>query len=121
MAKKKDTLKDLNEFMKNQDLQKDAGDSFMDKKPTLLANIEKLHSEVEKLDKLPKDSLYESDIIKLIQKVAEASTLSPRHILFNIVEQVLAEQKDKDHIDILFENHVSFLKYHQLIMDKLNS
>lgn len=121
MAKKKDTLKDLNDFMKNQNVPADEGGDFMNKKPTVLANIEKLRSDVETLAALPVGSLHEAEIVKLIQKISESAGLSSRQVLFNIAEKVLEETQEKDHIDILFENHISFLKYHQLVIDKLNS
>jgi hypothetical protein len=121
MAKKKDTLKDLNEFMKNQQPEQDAEENFMDKKPTVLAKVDKIKADVDKLNQLPAASLHESDILILIEKLAKATQLSSRQVIFNVAEKLLEKQQDKDHIDILFENHISFLKYHQLIIDKLNA
>ena len=121
MAKKKQTLKDLNDFMKNEGVKENEEQDFMSKKPTVLANVEKLRSDVDKLAALPANSLYEKEIVELITKVAEAAELSPRHILFNVVESVLENQKDKDAIDLLLENNIALLKYHQSLIDHINS
>ena len=71
MAKKKETLKDLSEFMKNQPKETNKAEDFMDQKPTLLAEVEKLKSEVDALQQLPADSLHEKEVVALIQKIAK--------------------------------------------------
>jgi EAL domain-containing protein (putative c-di-GMP-specific phosphodiesterase class I) len=121
MAKKKETLKDLSEFMKNQPKDNKIDEHFLDQKPTSLAKVEKLKSEVDELHRLPPDSLHEKEIVALIRTIAETAGISSREVLFNIAEKLMEDQKEKDHIDILFENNISFLKYHQQVIDKLNS
>jgi hypothetical protein len=115
MVKKKETLKDLSEFMKNQPKEMTQDQHFLDRKPTNLARVEKLKSEVDKLQHLPANSLHEKEIVSLIQTIAENA------VLFSIAEKLMEEEKEKDYIDILFENNISFLKYHQLVIDKLNT
>jgi EAL domain-containing protein (putative c-di-GMP-specific phosphodiesterase class I) len=121
MVKKKETLKDLSEFMKNQPKEMTQDQHFLDRKPTNLARVEKLKSEVDKLQHLPANSLHEKEIVSLIQTIAENAGLSSRQVLFSIAEKLMEEEKEKDYIDILFENNISFLKYHQLLIDKLNT
>ena len=71
MAKKKDTLKDLNEFMKSQSPKEESDNKdFINKKPTTLAEVESLKSEVQKLNNLPEGALLEDEISDFIKKVA---------------------------------------------------
>ena len=121
MAKKKDTLKDLNEFMQKQSVSNEESDDFMNKKPTLLADVEKLKSDIDHLKELPEGSLHEEDLMALILKISEAAQLSPRHLLFRLAEKVLDQQKEKDHIDLLLENNIALLKHQQLLVEKLSS
>ncbi|MGM0580003.1 MAG: hypothetical protein ACQETL_04950 [Bacteroidota bacterium] len=120
MAKKKDTLKDLNEFMKSQS-PKEEGDNkdYISKKPTTLAEVESLKSEVQKLNDLPEGSLFENEIAGFIKKVANAHQISERQVLYKVCEKVLDQIKQKESSDIMLENMVLYLHHQDLIMDKL--
>lgn len=120
MAKKKDTLKDLNEFMKSQS-PKEEGESkdFISKKPTTLAEVESLKSEVQKLNSLPEGSLNEDEITAFIQKVANANQISERQVLYRVCEKVLGQLENKEGSDIMLENMVLYLQHQDLILEKL--
>ena len=119
MAKKKDTLKDLSDFMKNQPQQDDENQDFMKKKPTKLAAVEKMKDEVEKLSELPAGSVLENELVKLIKKIADAANVPPRQVLYNICEAVIENEPEKSGSDIMLSNTILFLKHHDLITDKL--
>ncbi len=119
MAKKKDTLKDLNEFMKQQPDHNADEQGFMNKTPTNLAKVEKLSDDIKALNNLPAGSLHEADVASLIKNIANANETSQRQVLFSIIEKVLSVNEDKDGIDIMLLNQVLFLRQHDLIIEKL--
>ena len=120
MAKKKDTLKDLNEFMKSQSpKEEDENKDYISKKPTALAAIESIQSEVQKLNALPEGSLNEDEIASFINKVAKTHQISERQVLYRICKKVLDHLTDKDSADIMLENMVLYLQHQDLIMEKL--
>jgi hypothetical protein len=122
MAKKKDTLKDLNEFMKSQS--PDSGEEnkdYLSKKPTQLADVDALKSEIKRLEKLPQGALHEDEISSFISKVANAQGVSSRQILYRVCEKVLSEQESKEGSDILLENLVVYLQHQDLILEKIKS
>lgn len=122
MAKKKDTLKDLNEFMKNQPAQSgEEKEDYLSKKPTRLAEVEALKSEIKRLDDLPDGALNEDEIANLISKVANIHELSSRQVLYRVCDKVLAQQKEKEGSDIILENLIIYLQHQDLIMEKLKS
>ncbi|WP_375579700.1 hypothetical protein ABWH96_01075 [Marivirga tractuosa] len=122
MAKKKDTLKDLNEFMKNQPAQSgEEKEDYLSKKPTRLAEVEALKSEIKRLDDLPEGALNEDEIANLINKVAKSHELTSRQVLYRVCEKVLTQQKEKEGSDILLENLIIYLQHQDLIMEKLKS
>ncbi|RUA35325.1 MAG: hypothetical protein DSY77_02845 [Bacteroidetes bacterium] len=120
MAKKKDTLKDLNEFMKSQSPQEEGDNKdYMSKKPTTLAEVESLKSEVQKLNRLPEGALLENEIAGFIKKVAQSHQISQRQVLYKVCEKVLSEIREKESADIILENMVLYLHHQDLIMEKL--
>ncbi|WP_340152889.1 hypothetical protein [uncultured Marivirga sp.] len=120
MAKKKDTLKDLNEFMKNQAPGSgDESKDYLSKKPTQLAEVEALKSEIKKLDNLPEGALHEDEVAKFILKAAKIHGLSSRQVLYKVCEKVLAQQDEKEGSDILLENLIVYLQHQDLILEKL--
>jgi len=119
MAKKKDTLKDLSDFMKNQPKPEDENQDFMKKKPTNLAAVEKMKDEVEKLTELQAGSVLEKDVVNLIQKIADAAKIPVRQVLYNICDEALEHVDDKNGSDIMLSNTILFLKHHELITEKL--
>lgn len=120
MAKKKDTLKDLNEFMKNQSgLSDDANEDFLQKKPTLLADVTSLKYEINRLEELPEGALQEEEIAKLIQKIADSAGISNRQVLFRICEKVLNAQEKSQASDIMLLNMVTYLRHQDLILAEL--
>lgn len=120
MAKKKDTLKDLNEFMKSQTPQEEGDNKdFISKKPTSLAEVESLKSEVQKLNSFPEGALLEDEIANFIKKVANAHQISDRQVLYKVCEKVLDQIKQKESSDIMLENIVLYLHHQDLIMEKL--
>jgi len=120
MSKKKDTLKDLNEFMRQQSPANTSGEDFMKQQPTSLAAVENIESEVQKLDQLPAGDLQEAAIAALISKAAKAAHLSNRQLLFNIIDEVITKQEKTDSIDIMLLNQVMFLRQHDLLISKLD-
>ncbi|WP_296618436.1 hypothetical protein [Marivirga sp.] len=122
MAKKKDTLKDLNEFMKSQSTGAEEGKGdYLSKQPTRLAEVEALKSEIKSLDKLPEGALNEEEITNLILKVAKSHELSSRQVLYRVCEKVLAQQEDKEGADIVLENLIIYLQHQDLILEKIKS
>ncbi|MBK6267141.1 hypothetical protein JKA74_19005 [Marivirga sp. S37H4] len=119
MAKKKDTLKDLNEFMKNQPSQKDGDESYLEKKPTSLAEVERLKSDLKKLDELPDGALNEDLLAGFIHKIASAQQLSPRQVLFRLCERTLDMQEESDSSDIMLLNTILYIKQNDLLVEKL--
>jgi len=120
MAKKKDTLKDLNEFMKSQSpKEEDESKDFISKKPTSLAEVESLKSEVQKLNKLPEGALLEDEIAAFIKKVANAHHISERQVLYKVCEKVLDQIKQKESSDIILENMVLYLHHQDLLLEQL--
>lgn len=120
MAKKKDTLKDLNEFMKNQSSEsRDDDQDYLAKKPTQLAEVEALRSEINKWDNLEDGALHEEEISNFILKVAKTHGLSSRQVLYRVCEKVLAQQETKEGSDILLENLIVYLQHQDLILEKL--
>lgn len=120
MAKKKDTLKDLNEFMKSQSPKEEGdGKDFISKKPTTLAEVESLKSEVQKLNKLPDGALLEDEIAAFIKKVANTHQISERQVLYKVCEKVLEQIKQKEGSDIMLENMVLYLHHQDLLLEKL--
>ncbi len=120
MAKKKDTLKDLNEFMKSQSPNEE-GESkdYISKKPTTLAEVESLKSEVQKLKHLPEGALNENELAGFILKIANAHQINERQVLYRICEKVLGTLEQKEGSDIMLENMVLYLQHQDLIMEKL--
>ncbi|WKK86496.1 hypothetical protein QYS48_06035 [Marivirga arenosa] len=122
MAKKKDTLKDLNDFMKNQSTDSKSEDQdYLSKKPTQLAEVEALKDEIKKMDELAEGSLSENEIASFIQKVADAHNISSRQVLYRVCEKVLEDVKDREAADIMLENMVLYLKHQDLLLEKLKS
>ncbi|HET8858453.1 hypothetical protein [Marivirga sp.] len=122
MAKKKDTLKDLNEFMKSQSTEsRDEKEDYLSKKPTQLADVEALKVEIQKLDNLPEGTLNEEEIANFILKVSQSHNLSSRQVLYRVCEKVLEKQKDKEGSDIILENLIVFLQHQDLIIEKMKS
>ena len=122
MAKKKDTLKDLNEFMKNQSPETGAEkEDYLSKKPTQLADIEALKSEIKRLEQLPEGALNEDEIANFIIKVAKSHELSSRQILYRVCEKVLAQVDDKEGSDIVLENLIVYLEHQDLLLSKIRS
>lgn len=122
MAKKKDTLKDLNEFMKNQSSESvDKDKDYLSKRPTQLAEIEALQAEIKSLDNLPEGALHEEEIANFILRVAKSHQLSSRQVLYRVCEKVLAQQQEKEGSDIILENLLVYLHHQDLILEKLNS
>ncbi|WKK82791.1 hypothetical protein [Marivirga arenosa] len=122
MAKKKDTLKDLNDFMKNQSTDSKSEDQdYLSKKPTQLAEVEALKDEIKKMDELAEGSLSENEIASFIQKVADAHNISSRQVLYRVCEKVLENVKDREAADIMLENMVLYLKHQDLLLEKLKS
>jgi len=122
MAKKKDTLKDLNEFMKSQSSKTEEGkEDYLSKKPTRLAEVEALKSEIKRLDELPEDALNEEEISNFILKVAKTHHLRSRQVLYKVCEKVLAQQGEKEGADILLENLIIYLQHQDLILEKIKS
>ncbi len=119
MAKKKDTLKDLNEFMRSQQGKATTDESYLEKKPTSLAEVEKLGNDVKKLEELPEGALHEEQIADLIQKIAESHQLSARHILFKVCEKVLQSEENADSSDIMLLNTILYLRHNDLLVQKL--
>lgn len=119
MVKKKDTLKDLNEFMKNQPLKGEEDTPYLDKKPTSLAEVERLKADIKKLEELPEGALNEDKIAELISKTAQTHGLSQRQVLFSICEKVLNHQKEADSADIMLLNTILYLKHTDLVLSKL--
>lgn len=120
MAKKKDTLKDLNEFMKSQSSKEESeSKDFISKKPTTLAEVESLKSEVQKLNTLPEGALLEEEIADLIKKVANTHQISERQVLYKVCEKVLDQIKQKESSDIMLENMVLYLHHQDLILERL--
>lgn len=120
MAKKKDTLKDLNEFMKSQSPQEEGGSKdFISKKPTNLAEVESLKSEVQKLNNLPEGAFLEDEIAGFIKKIANAHQISERQVLYGICEKVLGQLENKEGADIILENMVLYFQHQDLLMEKL--
>lgn len=120
MAKKKDTLKDLNEFMKNQSSEsRDDDKDYLSKKPTQLAEVEALKSEINRLDNLEEGALHEDEVSNFIMKVAKIHDLSSRQVLYRVCEKVLAQQEAKEASDILLENFILYLRHQDLILEKL--
>ncbi len=120
MAKKKDTLKDLNEFMRSQGAKTADEDSYLDQKPTSLAEVERLKVEAKKLDELAPGALQEDDIAKLILKISETHELSSRHILFKVCEKVLQSKENLDSSDIMLLNTILYLHHNDLLVQKLS-
>ncbi|SMG52256.1 hypothetical protein SAMN05661096_03901 [Marivirga sericea] len=122
MAKKKDTLKDLNEFMKNQPAESGEADKdYLSKKPTRLAEVEAIKSEIKRLDQLPEGALNENEIADFIIKVAKSQDLSSRQVLYRVCEKVLAQVDDKEGSDILLENLIIYLEHQDLLLSKIKS
>ena len=122
MAKKKDTLKDLNEFMKSQSTDTvEKKENYLTKQPTRLAEVEALKSEIQRLDKLPDGALNEEEIASFILKVAKSNKLASRQVLYRICEKVLAQQEEKEGSDIVLENLIIYLQHQDLIVEKLKS
>jgi type II secretory pathway component PulM len=120
MAKKKDTLKDLNEFMKSQSPESGNEDKdYLSKKPTQLAEVEALRSEIKTLDNLAEGALHEDEISDFILKVAKTHGLSARQVLYRVCEKVLIQQESKEGSDILLENLIVYLQHQDLILEKL--
>lgn len=120
MAKKKDTLKDLNEFMKSQSPKEEVDSKdFISKKPTTLAEIESLKSDVQKLNDLPEGALLEDEIADFIKKVANTRQISERQVLYKVCEKVLGQLENKEGADIILENMVLYLHQQDLITEKL--
>ncbi len=119
MAKKKDTLKDLNEFMKNQPVNKADDESYLEKKPTSLAEVERLQSHIKKLDELPAGALNEDKLAEFIHKISESTQISPRQILFKVCEKVLESQEEIESSDIMLLNTILYIKQNDLIVEKL--
>jgi type II secretory pathway component PulM len=120
MAKKKDTLKDLNEFMRSQQSNATEDEAYLDKKPTSLAEVERLKNEIKKLEELPAGALHEDELAELIQKIASAQSLNARHILFKICEKVLQVKEDQDSSDIMLLNTILYLQHNDLLVQKLS-
>lgn len=122
MAKKKDTLKDLNEFMNSQAKAPEEKQSdYLSKTPTRLAEVEALQSEITRLDNLPEGALNEDDIANFIAKVAKNHELSVRQVLYRVCEKVLGQQEDKEGADIVLENLIIYLQHQDLISEKIKS
>jgi hypothetical protein len=122
MSKKKDTLKDLNEFMKNQPAASEETDKdYLSKNPTRLAEVEALKSEVKRLEQLPEGALNEGEIASFIIKVAKSHDLSSRQVLYRICEKVLAQEENREGADILLENLIIYLQHQDLLLQKLKS
>ncbi|GAA5033979.1 hypothetical protein GCM10011506_26860 [Marivirga lumbricoides] len=119
MIKKKDTLKDLNEFMRNQPLKEEEETSYLEKKPTALAEVERLKEDIKKLEELPEGALNEDKIAELISKTALTHGLSERQVLFNICEKVLNTLKETDSADVMLHNTILYLKHTDLVLSKL--
>ena len=122
MAKKKDTLKDLNDFMSSQSKENaPENQDYLSKKPTQLAEVEALQDEVKKMEELPDGALNENEIASFIEKIAKAHDLSSRQILYRVCEKVLANVKEREGADIILENMVLYLKHQDLLSAKINS
>jgi type II secretory pathway component PulM len=122
MAKKKDTLKDLNEFMKNQPTGAGEGtQDYLSKKPTQLAEVEALKSEIQKLNDIPEGALSEEEVANFIVKVSKAHQLSARQVLYRVCEKVLSQVEEKEGGDILLENLIVYLQHQDLLLEKIKS
>jgi type II secretory pathway component PulM len=122
MAKKKDTLKELNEFMKSQSPKSTGEDQdYLSQKPTRLAEVDSLKSELRQLNTLPEGALNENEITDFIIKVANAHNITARQVLFRVCEKVISKLESKESTDIIFENMVIYLQHQDLLMEKLKS
>jgi len=122
MAKKKDTLKDLNEFMKNQPAtSREENKDYLSKEPTRLANIEALKEDLQKLDDLPQGALNEDKIADFILNVAKTNDLSSRQVLYRVCEKVLSQEENREAADILLENLILYLRHQDLVLEKIRS
>jgi len=79
-----------------------------------------MKDEVEKLSELPAGRVLESELVKLIKKIADTADVPPRQVLYNICEAVIENEPDKIGSDIMLSNTILFLKHHELITDKIN-
>jgi hypothetical protein len=122
MAKKKDTLKDLNKFMQSRSPEKEEGkEDYLSKKPTTLAEIEALKSEIKRLDELPEGALNEIEIANFIIKVAKSNQLPSRQILYRVCAKVLSQIAEKEGSDIILENFILYLEHQDLLLSKIKS
>lgn len=121
MAKKKDTLKDLNEFMKSKETKGTAKEKndFLSKKPTQLVDVEGVKSEIAALQEIPDGALGEEDIAKLIQKIADTQGVAARQILFRVCDKVIESADSKEASDILLQNIVLYLNHQDLLLQRL--
>lgn len=119
MVKKKDTLKDLNEFMKNQPMKGEEDAPYLEKKPTSLAEVERLKEDIKKLEALPEGALNEGKVAELIAKTAKTHGISQRQVLFSICEKALNNQEQTDSADIMLLNTILYLKHTDLVLSKL--
>lgn len=82
--------------MKSQSSKEESeSNGFISKKPTTLAEVELLKSEVQKLNTLPEGALLEEEIADFIKKVANTHQISERQVLYKVCEKVLDQIKQK--------------------------
>lgn len=120
MAKKgKNTLKDLNEFMKNQPKGEEGSSDFMEKKPTTLVEIEGVEKQLKELQALPEDALKEDALANFILQIANAHNISARKVLYKICEAVIDKTGKQESTDIMLMNTILYLSHHESIVEKL--
>ena len=117
-AKKgKDTLKELGQFLKEQDsADGQAGDAgeFLESKPRTLVQVNRLRDELNASENPDEEFLADA-----VMQIAAAKETTPQAILYGLIEAVLSKIEEPDPGDLLLLSSVQYLAHNQRLDAKL--
>jgi hypothetical protein len=114
MAKnQKNTLNDLNEFLKNAPMENedDSKNDYLRTKPHTLVEVDKVEQNYKEFD----DSDWsELRIVSEIKALAEKNQEDVRFALFRIIQKILSDKEQPNSSDLMLANMAIYLEHAEM-------